>query len=53
MRPDSTMINAFVPGAANLTEEEALLVRKRQALLGPAYRLFYEHPVHLVRGEGV
>ena len=22
-------------------------------LLGPAYRLFYEHPVHLVRGEGV
>ncbi|TKA96508.1 aminotransferase class III-fold pyridoxal phosphate-dependent enzyme [Cereibacter changlensis] len=53
MKPDSTMINAFVPGAANLTEEEALLVQKRQALLGPAYRLFYEHPVHLVRGEGV
>ena len=21
--------------------------------MGPAYRLFYEQPVHLVRGEGV
>jgi len=26
---------------------------RRQRLLGPAYRLFYENPVHVVRGEGV
>jgi 4-aminobutyrate aminotransferase-like enzyme len=29
------------------------LVRRRQKSLGPAYRLFYEHPVQLVRGSGV
>ncbi|MFD2238294.1 aspartate aminotransferase family protein [Aureimonas populi] len=31
---------------------EAMLARRR-ALLGGSYRLFYERPVHLVRGEGV
>jgi len=31
---------------------EELLQRRRQAM-GPAYRLFYDSPVHLVRGEGV
>jgi 4-aminobutyrate aminotransferase-like enzyme len=29
------------------------LITRRERLLGPAYRLFYEEPVHLVRGEGV
>lgn len=29
------------------------LLERRQRLLGPAYRLFYDNPVHLVRGEGV
>jgi len=29
------------------------LVARRERLLGPAYRLFYENPVHIVRGEGV
>ncbi len=29
------------------------LVERRAALLGPAYRLFYEEPLHAVRGEGV
>ncbi|WP_328360752.1 aspartate aminotransferase family protein [Mycobacterium sp. NBC_00419] len=28
------------------------LVAARDRMLGPAYRLFYERPVHLVRGEG-
>ncbi|SDX70849.1 4-aminobutyrate aminotransferase [Variovorax sp. YR634] len=32
--------------------EESLLER-RARLLGPAYRLFYEAPLHPVRGEGV
>ncbi len=29
------------------------LLKRRQNLLGPAYRLFYDEPLHLVRGEGV
>jgi 4-aminobutyrate aminotransferase-like enzyme len=29
------------------------LIARRNRLLGPAYRLFYEQPVQLVRGEGV
>jgi len=28
------------------------LLERRQQLLGKAYRLFYDHPVHIVRGEG-
>jgi 4-aminobutyrate aminotransferase-like enzyme len=31
---------------------EDLLQRRKEAM-GPAYRLFYDSPVHLVRGEGV
>ena len=34
------------------TETRKLLDRRRQ-LMGAAYRLFYDDPVHLVRGEGV
>jgi len=29
------------------------LFQKRKSLLGPAYRLFYDKPLHIVRGEGV
>lgn len=29
------------------------MVERRRRLLGPAYCLFYEEPVHIVRGEGV
>lgn len=29
------------------------LVRRREGTLGTGYRLFYERPVHFVRGEGV
>lgn len=52
MRRD-TMPNAFRLGAVELPPEQAALVARRQAALGPAYRLFYERPLHLVRGEGV
>ena len=38
---------------ASLTESTAKLAARREQLLGPAYRLFYDDPVHLVRGEGV
>ena len=47
------MPNAFVPGQGSLGPTEAAMVERRQRLLGPAYRLFYETPVHLVRGQGV
>ena len=53
MRLDGGMVNAFVAGDAALAEDTAALVDRRQRLLGPAYRLFYERPLHLVRGNGV
>lgn len=49
-----TMANAF--GAehfARLGESEQAMIRRREKVLGPAYRLFYERPLHFVRGEGV
>ncbi len=48
------MVNGFDPaGMAALDPAGQDLIRRRQALLGPSYRLFYEKPVHPVRGEGV
>ena len=47
------MNNAFDPDAAEgLDERTRELVRARSERLGPAYRLFYSDPVHVVRGEG-
>ena len=31
----------------------ASLIARRDRLLGPAYRLFYQEPLHIVKGEGV
>lgn len=53
MKPKDSMVNAFDPATARLSPEDAALVARRAAALGPAYRLFYANPVHLVRGEGV
>ena len=36
-----------------MTAATATILDRRKRLLGPAYRLFYEEPLHLVRGEGV
>ena len=47
-----SMINAYSPGA-DISPEDRALIARREAVLGPAYRLFYERPVHVVRGEGV
>lgn len=48
------MINAFDPAAATgLDADEKDMIARRQRVLGPSYRLFYQHPVHVVRGEGV
>jgi 4-aminobutyrate aminotransferase-like enzyme len=48
-----SMTNAFQPGKAELSERERTLIERRERLLGPAYRLFYERPIEIVRGEGV
>src|SRR5580698_6071193 len=52
--PTPLMLNAFSPEhAEKLDSRTQEMIARRQRLLGPAYRLFYEHPVHFVRGEGV
>lgn len=38
--------------AAGLGPRERDLISRRRRALGPAYRLFYRHPVELVRGRG-
>jgi 4-aminobutyrate aminotransferase-like enzyme len=48
------MINAFDRSRSqHLSADERALVARREHLLGPAYRLFYEQPVQFVRGDGV
>ena len=52
--PMSQMINGFDPKkASTLPKEQRALIERRSKLLGPSYRLFYEHPVQIVRAEGV
>ncbi len=36
-----------------MSPEQNTLLARRNAVFAPSYRLFYEEPVHLVRGEGV
>ncbi|WP_314915839.1 aspartate aminotransferase family protein [Pseudomonas helleri] len=50
----ATMVNAFNPQSLkNLDAQTRHLIEKRTRLLGPAYRLFYQNPVQVCRGEGV
>lgn len=53
MTRQTAMLNAYTPGAGQLSPADRSLADRRAAALGPAYRLFYDTPVHLVRGEGV
>ena len=54
MTRDRAMLNAFDPAAADGLDADArALVARRQRVLAPSYRLFYDHPLHIVRGEGV
>jgi 4-aminobutyrate aminotransferase-like enzyme len=49
-----TMANAFGAGDfERLSAAEQSMIKRRERVLGPAYRLFYERPLHFVRGEGV
>ena len=50
---DTWSHNAFIAGQVELDEHEAALIEMRTRLLGPAYRLMYQKPLHFVRGEGV
>jgi len=50
---DLNMVNAYIPGRANVGRATEAMIGRRNALLGPAYRLMYEHPLHIVRGDGV
>ena len=48
------MINSFDPATAEgLDSDISSLLARRTRVLGPSYKLFYEHPVHFERGEGV
>ena len=53
MTRQTSMLNAYTPGAGHLSPQDEALAHRRAQALGPAYRLFYETPVHLVRGQGV
>lgn len=49
-----TMINAYDPTTrSGLDPDDTALIARRNKALGPAYRLFYEDPIHIVRGDGV
>ncbi|MCE0463366.1 aspartate aminotransferase family protein [Pseudomonas uvaldensis] len=49
-----TMVNGFTAtDAEHLSQQERELIARRDQTLGPAYRLFYERPLHIVKGEGV
>jgi 4-aminobutyrate aminotransferase-like enzyme len=39
-------------GAGDLDPATDTMVEKRRSTLGPSYRLFYNRPVHLVKGSG-
>ena len=49
------MINSFeaTSGALTLPPDLKDRIARRARLLGPAYRLFYREPLHIVRGAGV
>jgi 4-aminobutyrate aminotransferase-like enzyme len=49
---DLNMVNAYVPGRADVGPVTGAMIARRDALLGPAYRLMYQRPLHIVRGEG-
>jgi 4-aminobutyrate aminotransferase-like enzyme len=48
------MVNGFDMSSVDALEPDLrALVSRRASLLGPAYRLFYQHPVEFVRASGV
>lgn len=53
-KPSKAMVNGFDPARLNeLPEHIQKNIRRRDQSLGPSYRLFYNTPVEVVRGQGV
>lgn len=51
--PRGKMNNAFDPSRTDgVNEESRQMIKRRTELLGPAYRLFYQNPVQVSRGQG-
>lgn len=50
---DNAMANAYVPGKVHIDDADLELIKRRENVLGPAYRLMYDAPVHFQKGEGV
>ncbi|KGM13743.1 aspartate aminotransferase family protein [Cellulomonas bogoriensis] len=44
--------NSFRPEVAHHLSPATRALTERRKILGPAYRLFYRDPIHLVRGQG-
>ena len=44
--------NSFRPEMAAALDPETRKLTEERDVLGPAYRLFYRNPVHLVKGRG-
>ncbi|EFA22725.1 aminotransferase, class III [Bifidobacterium gallicum DSM 20093 = LMG 11596] len=44
--------NSFRPDMADALDEQTRKLTEEREVLGPAYRLFYRTPVHLVKGRG-
>ncbi len=54
MNATAHMINGFDPARVKeLADGEREMILRRASVLGPSYKLFYNHPAHFVRGEGV
>lgn len=54
MSVSQAMINAFDPSKVEgLDDRDRATVTKRERLLGPSYRLFYDQPFHPVQALGV
>lgn len=52
--PRPLMVNSFdAENAQGLNPEIDYLLKRRQKVLGPSYKLFYEEPVHVVSASGV
>lgn len=53
-KPSKAMVNGFDPTRIDeLPDQIQKNIRRRDQSLGPGYRLFYDTPLEVVRGEGV
>ncbi len=53
MRAKNAVRPQFIFWVIGMTSGITSMMERREKVLGSAYRLFYDEPVHIVRGEGV